>query len=133
MAKRRYPEQQIHIAIVRGLRYGLPKDWIVTHFANGGKRTEDEARLFKAMGVLAGLPDIIVLGQTLGKPAVWFLEVKAPKGRLEPVQADMCAALGMLGFRFAVVRSVDDALSQGREWGWPLRAAIALQPASEAA
>src|SRR5215207_218453 len=122
-------EQQTHIAIVRTLRLGLPDEWIVTHFANGGLRTKREAALLKAMGVVAGMPDIVVFGEVLGQPAAWFMEVKAPKELLRDNQADIVAALGMLGFRTAVVRSIDDALKYGREWGWPLRAAIALQAA----
>lgn len=119
-------EQQIHIAIVRALRLGLLASWIVTHYPAGGLRTKREAALLKAMGVVAGVPDIIVWGD---HGRTWFLEVKAPGGSLSPEQRSVIAQLAELGHTVAVVRSVDEALAFGEAWGWPLRLS-ALVPAA---
>jgi hypothetical protein len=119
------PEQNTHIAIVRALRLGLPKDWIVCHYPAGGLRTKREAALLKAMGVIPGIPDIIVFGP---QGQCWFQEVKAPNGSLSLAQKAVLAQLNDLGHTFAVVRSLDEALAFGRVWGWPLRADIALKP-----
>lgn len=56
------PEEQLHRAAVAYLRASLPKPWICWHSANGGGRSKAEAGILKAMGVLAGMPDLFVMG-----------------------------------------------------------------------
>jgi hypothetical protein len=51
-------------------------------------------------------------------PLVGFLEVKSATGRLTPSQVEEIALLRADGFPVAVVRSVDEALTAIREWGW---------------
>lgn len=56
------PEEQLHKACVAYLRASLPKPWITWHTPNGGGRSKAEAGILKAMGVLAGMPDLFVMG-----------------------------------------------------------------------
>lgn len=52
----------MHKACVQYLRASLPKPWLCWHTANGGGRSKAEAGILKAMGVLAGMPDLFVMG-----------------------------------------------------------------------
>jgi hypothetical protein len=117
-------EQAIHRQIVAGLRAALPHGWIIAHIPNGGKRTEVEGAIFKALGVLPGMPDIMLLGADAhGSATAWFLEVKANNGRLTEAQSLMHDRLKDIGFQVATVRSWDEALKQVRFWNLPLRLA----------
>ena len=99
------PEIKIHIAILDYLRAVLP-DALVWHTPNGGARNISEAKSLKRMGVLPGVPDIIVITRA-GKAL--FIEVKTARGKLSLEQSsfrDFCVAAGL---PWALCRSVDDA------------------------
>lgn len=55
-------EEKLQRQLVAYLRAALPAPWIVFHPANGGGRSKAEAGILKAMGVLAGVPDLFVIG-----------------------------------------------------------------------
>ena len=89
-------EQTLQKAIVDYLRYALPPEWKVASIPNGGHSAS--ARITNhAMGMLAGMPDIMILGDS-GR--VWFCEVKCPldyEGRpstLSPATSRACRAEG---------------------------------------
>jgi hypothetical protein len=107
----RRPEQAIHKAVVHYLRVALPHGWLVHHSPNGGKRSQVEAAIFKALGTVPGWPDITVMGESpvTGWPGCWFMEVKAPGGRLTDVQRACHDRLRDLGFAVAVVHDIDEA------------------------
>lgn len=116
-------EGPIHRQIVTYLRAVLPPECIIHHSANegvrGGKRGILDGAKRKAMGQVPGFPDIIVLPfSTIGP---MFFEVKAPKGRVSDAQSDVLTRLDLLGYRHAVVRSVDDARRCLRMWSIPTR------------
>jgi hypothetical protein len=118
------PEAILQEGIVAGLRLGLPHGWEVIHVPNGGKRGIREAAQFKRMGVRAGFPDVMILGQRpfVGTPHVWFLEIKAgARKKPSPVQEEMHDKLKDLGFKVATVWSWDGAIKQCTQWGLPLR------------
>jgi hypothetical protein len=116
------PEAVLQSTIVAGLRLGLPHGFEVWHIPNGGKRSPREGALFKKMGVTAGAPDIIILGQIDGEPRVWFFEVKAgTMKRPTDVQMILHDRLRDLGFEVAVVRSWTEALRVCNLWKLPLR------------
>ena len=90
------PEETLHRACVAYLRASLPKPWIVWHAPNGGGRSKAEAGIFKALGVLAGMPDLFVLGPRFRihphpsggyerevRPDIIAIEFKAPPKRLK--------------------------------------------------
>lgn len=114
-------EQQIHAAIVRTLRIGLPHGWIV-RTDRGNPRNRIQGGIEKGMGSIKGWPDIEIIGLDAdARPATWHIEVKAPKGRVRPEQIEVHDRLRDLGRHVGIARSIDDAIGLGHEWGWPLR------------
>ena len=104
--RRSNPEEQIHKSIVTYLRAVLPHAWKVQHTPNGGA-LKGEAGRAKGMGAIAGWPDLAIYGR-IETPVTYFLEVKAPGGRVADHQCDVHDGLTDLGFPVAVVRSIDD-------------------------
>jgi hypothetical protein len=102
------PEQQIQRAAIRAA-----STVFAFHPANGGWRTRVEAAILKAMGVKAGVPDVIAIEG--GR--CYALELKASGGRLTPVQRDAHAALVAAGATVAVAYGLDDALARLEAWG----------------
>jgi hypothetical protein len=97
-------EKTIHVAVYQFLCAVLPgaKIW---HTPNGGERSKAEAVQFKKLGVLAGVPDLIILTKC-GR--MLFVEVKTQAGRLSADQIafrDFCIAARV---PHAVVRSVEE-------------------------
>ena len=88
---------------------------VAVHVPNGGSRGRIEGARLKAEGVMAGFPDLILIG-TAGR--VGFLEVKGPTGRLSDAQRDRIAMLHARGHLVAVVRCQDYAEQVVRQWGW---------------
>lgn len=115
-------EHQIHASILRYLRSVLPHGWIVMHVPNGGSRNPIEGARMKALGVVAGWPDISIYGggHNHGGSA-FFMEVKSAKGRLSNCQHRIIDQLKDMGFPVAVVRSIEDARELVAEWGLPSR------------
>ena len=144
------PEQALQIQLVSALRQLLPKPWLVVHVPNGGGRSKAEAGIFKAMGVLAGFPDLLVIGPRMGiklgggepdvavvrsqtMPNVIALELKAPpkmlksgkpskaKANLSDAQRDVIATLGQCGIPTLVVHSLPEAIDALKALGVPVR------------
>jgi hypothetical protein len=75
--RRARPEQQLQKAVLDHLRWRAVPCTFAFHPANGGWRSAVEACILKSQGVVAGVPDVIVVhnGKTYG------LELKAAGGR----------------------------------------------------
>jgi len=103
------------------LRTVLPPECIVHHARNEiNKRGKDIARELakaKRLGAVAGFPDIVALTY---RGALLF-EVKAPKEYPSDTQKAIHERLRAMGYRVAVVRSVDDVRETLREWSFPTR------------
>lgn len=119
MARR--PEQALQIQIVNALRVMAP-ECFVWHTPNGGKRTPTEAAIFKALGVVSGLPDLCV---TWAVGRIGFIELKAGGGALTPNQETVHATLTRMGFPVATCNSVDQAFEVLTSWGAPIRGRFA--------
>lgn len=109
MTKPGNPEHKIQVAIIKWLRTVMPH-CIIQHSRNehgkAGRAGMRAAQLQKAAGVMSGFPDLICLPYASVGP--FFLEVKAPKGRVSDVQKQVHEMLDERGYPVAVVRSVDD-------------------------
>lgn len=57
---------------------------LLFHVPNGGKRSKRESNKFKAMGVVAGIPDLVLLW----KGRLYGFELKAEKGKQSDEQAE---------------------------------------------
>jgi len=114
-------EGPIQEAIVSYLRLIFPEPQIVHHARNEvnkrGKHIAMELSKAKRRGAVKGFPDIVVLPfSTLG---AMFFEVKAEGRYANPSQRDIHDRLRALGYRIAVVRSIDDVREVLTEWGIP--------------
>ena len=120
-------EDEIHRSILKWLRMALP-DAIVHHSANegvrGGKAGMMDGARRKAMGQVAGFPDIQVI--SLAHIGPMFFEVKAPGGSTSREQAALIKRLQEFGYKVAVVRSIDDVRARLFEWAIPTREAGSL-------
>jgi hypothetical protein len=79
---RRRPEDAIQRAVFQHLRARAERGVFAFHPANGGYRKPVEAAIMKGLGVVAGVPDVIVIHE--GR--CYALEIKAPGGRATPKQ-----------------------------------------------
>lgn len=125
------PEQAFQIALVSHLRARLPRPWMVWATPNGGEAaTARKHGIRKAMGVLAGVPDLFVAGPGC---KVIGIECKAPpnrlrggglsgaKARVSDVQRDAIASLGECGIPTIVVRDIDAAVVALTQLGVPIK------------
>ncbi len=101
----RNAEAKRQAAIVEYVRWTVP-EILIFSVPNGGLRTKAEAARLKWTGVLAGIPDLVLVLPN-GRSAFW--EVKTDRGRLSFEQTVMSVRLGVLGHSYAVVRGIDDA------------------------
>jgi hypothetical protein len=111
--KRRNTETAIQRAVLDILRLcGVP-DLFFCAIPNGGKRNLIEAVNLKRSGVVAGVPDLLLVAD--GR--VSFLELKQPRGRLSPVQAAAHAQLRRAGARVETSYGLDHAVEVLKRWG----------------
>lgn len=109
----RYPEQEIHRAVVSHLNWRAMPGVFFFHPPNGGYRSKVEGAIFKGLGVKRGVPDLIIFysGQIFG------LEFKSTKGRVSPVQRQVMNDMEVAGARTSVAASIDEALVTLECWG----------------
>lgn len=114
-------ETQLQISLVQHLKLLGRKGLLYFHPASGGLRTKSEAAKFKAMGVVPGIPDLIMLyaGKTYG------LELKTKRGVVSADQRAMLDAFRSAGAFAEVAHGIDEALAILNRWGL-------LQPVAKA-
>lgn len=83
------------------------------HVPNEAKRTPQEAGRMAALGLMPGVPDLIV---HVGFNHFVPIEVKAPNGRLSEAQKNMANVWGDRGTVIHVVRSVQEFEQIIRPW-----------------
>jgi hypothetical protein len=121
--KRKYPEQQIQIGVAHHFKTlePLKKDFTFFAVPNGGLRTKREASLLKAMGVRAGVHDLVFL---LPAGIAVLIELKADGGRTSDDQKVFHASAIALGHRSYIVTASDagQAINQIyqilHDYGW---------------
>lgn len=105
-------ESLIQRAVVQRLALSARPGVVWFHPANGGARSKVEAARFKAEGVVAGVPDLILIRGGY----VYALELKTQQGRLSPAQKTMHARLIEAGAMVATAHDVDEAIAQLEAW-----------------
>lgn len=110
----RREEQQIQRAIFDHLKSRARPNVFAFHPANGGKRSPIEAAIMKGMGVVPGVPDIIILHN--GR--FFAIELKAENGK-PPTAAQMeCVSrINACGGVATICRGLDAALKTLEIWG----------------
>ncbi|MEI9995128.1 MAG: hypothetical protein WDM91_11075 [Rhizomicrobium sp.] len=122
---RRQQEQQLQIALVKVLALALTPATRFFHVPNGGFRTKAEAGILKAMGVIPGMHDLVLLHRLqfgdLVVCGAYGLELKSDDGDVTETQSDLHADVATIGMPTAVAHTIDEAIDAIRSWGIPLR------------
>lgn len=113
--RRKHPEQDFQIKLVRDLQSILRPSVFFTAFPAGGGGKKRGAFL-KAMGLKAGCGDLLFIHE--GR--VFWMELKTPKGRLSPNQIGTRLAIRQAGSHVETVRSFDEALECLAIWNIPI-------------
>jgi VRR-NUC domain len=106
-------EDQIQRAILQHLALRAVRNSFWFHVPNGGWRSPVEARVFKGLGVKAGVPDLILIANA----KAYALELKTEGGRLTPIQRTVHVLLAAAGAEVATAYGLDQALEQLGQWG----------------
>lgn len=103
------PEFKVQLAILKWLRMTMPRAMIqhcVNETNKGGKAGLIRGSQSKMAGRMPGFPDLIIMPDADIGP--FFLEVKAPKGRVSESQKLVHDMLRNRGYVVGVVKSIDD-------------------------
>ena len=106
-------EDRLQMAVVQYLRLMGDPDVIWWHTPNQGVRSKRTAGRLKAMGVLAGIPDLTFV---FPGGVVAMMELKTPKGVMSKAQKALEEKCHKLGVEHAVCYSIDTALEVLRWW-----------------
>ena len=110
----KHEEDDLQMAVCNHLRARAVPGLVWFHPANGGRRNVREAGRFKAMGVTAGVSDLILFHNK----QFFALELKAAKGRLSPAQKEFLRVFEAAGGYAGVAYGIDDALWVLHAWGF---------------
>lgn len=107
-------EQARLVAALRRCWHLLPDEMrpVIAHIPNGGGRDAREAANLKVQGVLAGMPDLIIVcpcGETQ------WIEMKASDGRVSGSQTLLHAHFDKLGHEVITAYSAEEALAALRK------------------
>ncbi len=115
------PEEDLHRATVQYLAASMPlASFWFTVPNQRGTRKKYEMGILKALGVKAGVPDIVAIyeGRFIG------IELKAPKGKISENQERASDAIVMAGGLYTVARSVEEVEHYLRAIGLPMRGRV---------
>ena len=110
--KRKQPEAELQKAFYRWIMLTKRKSVVVFAVPNGGYRSPVEASIMKSTGVVPGIPDMVMIHQGQAH----FLELKASKGKLTPIQIMVGEDLIHSGAKYSVAYSLDEAMDIVRHW-----------------
>jgi hypothetical protein len=97
----------------------LVKPFIFFHVPNGGRKSFNQGTRLKKMGVKAGIPDIVILGDS----RAFLIELKREVGgRLSDAQKLLHPEIIAAGCPVATCRSLEEVKAALETWGVPLRA-----------
>lgn len=113
MTKRNQPEARLQKAVVQHLKLTGVPGLVYFSVPNEGKRTAMMAGHLKAMGMLPGVSDLVMLctGQ------MFFLELKARGEKPTENQLLFGASAIAAGASFAWCDNIDQAITILRDWG----------------
>lgn len=93
-------EDALQIEVINYLRYQYPKA-LFFHVPNGGKRNVIEAVKFKRMGVLSGVPDILILNNNFPYSGL-AIELKIKPNKPSKNQLEVIEKFKEVGFKVEV-------------------------------
>ena len=106
-------EQQIQKAIFDHLKSRGAPGTFFWHPFSGGFRRPKEAAIYKGLGAIAGLPDVMILHQ--GR--LYCVELKREGGRLTDIQEKCLIKLREAGAMATHCHGLDQALRVLEGWG----------------
>lgn len=112
MTVRRRPEQALQRAVIEHLAWRAKPDVFCFHVPLGGWRSPIEAAIFRSIGTIAGIPDLICVF----KGHCYALELKAEGGRVTAIQRAVHDRMRAAGAFVAVAFGIDQALAQLSQW-----------------
>ncbi|PWT76100.1 MAG: hypothetical protein C5B60_04475 [Chloroflexi bacterium] len=108
MGKLEPSETQLHIAVAEFLDWILLPPAMYTTFPAGwGQLGFKTSKQLKRSGLKPGMPDILVLYES----RCIFIELKAGKNKLSPVQREMHSKLRDAGFHIYIAKSIEDVIT----------------------
>jgi hypothetical protein len=110
---RRRPEQELQKAVLEHLAWRSVPGMFVFHYPAGGWRSPIEAAIFRGLGVVAGIPDVLIIRAG----HVFALELKTAHGHLTVTQIETQARMHAAGATVATAIELDAALAQLEQWG----------------
>jgi hypothetical protein len=110
--RRARPEQTIQRSVLAHIAERAVDHMYAFAVEGGGFRRPVEAAILKGLGIVPGIPDLIIIHE--GR--CFALELKADGGRLSEVQKASHAALRHAGATVAVAHGLDAAIRQLEEW-----------------
>ena len=112
MTRRRQPEAQLQRSVLDHLRRRGVPGIFAFHCPNGGWRSPIEAAIFKSLGLIAGVPDLLLVYRGW----LYALELKVRGGRLSPTQAETHKHMREAGAIVATATGIDEALACLELW-----------------
>ena len=110
--KPRHLEESIQVACVKWFRLQYP-NLVIFAVPNGGSRNLYEAKNMKESGTLAGVADLVIVGNG-GK--VLFVEMKAGKNKQEDSQVLFQNKVEKLGHKYIICRSREQFMKEVDLW-----------------
>jgi hypothetical protein len=98
-------EDEIQKACVKWFAHQYPRK-IMYHCPNGGHRSKAEAGIFKALGVVPGVPDLFI-PEPVGPWHGMYVELKSGDNKVTPAQEKMLRELSLRGYFCSVCRDID--------------------------
>lgn len=92
-------ETSLQMACVKWFRFAYPKE-LIFHIPNGGNRNVKEGAILKHMGVVAGVPDLMIPKFNL------FIEMKTKNGTVSSSQNKIMRQLSEAHYDCYVVNSL---------------------------
>lgn len=119
---RQHLEDTFQVQVMRFLKLALDEHSFFFHVPNGGYRRINEAKRLKAMGVIAGVPDVGVIN--CGR--IFWLELKAPKGTASDNQLYCHRLLRQAGSPVTLCKTLDEVVEAFSVAEVPLRTRLVL-------
>lgn len=107
-----HEESKIQRACVQWFRAAhkdLTKNLIA--IPNGMLTSPTQARIAKAEGLTAGASDLVLFCPNANYHAL-CIEMKTGSGRQQPTQKEWQAAVESFGYKYVIIRNVDDFISE---------------------
>ena len=107
MTRLNRPEQQYQRAVIQHIAWRARPGVFAFHVPNGGWRSRVDGAILKAIGTVAGVPDLIWIKNC----QVYGLELKAEGGRPTEAQLATMAAIEAAGAYCCIAEGLDPALA----------------------